>query len=65
MRETRSFWHFKHTYAGVREEGRVQPRLADSAGCVCAQVPCRPPGNVQIRVTAATGSYLRLVLLQV
>lgn len=30
-----------------------------------AQVPCTPPGNIQVRVTSAAGSYMRLVLLQV
>ncbi len=29
------------------------------------QVPCTPPGNIQVRVTSAAGSYIRLVLLQV
>ncbi|BDA42870.1 probable Expansin-B1 at N-terminal half [Coccomyxa sp. Obi] len=29
------------------------------------QVPCSPPGNIIARVTAASGSYLRLVLMQV
>jgi hypothetical protein len=29
------------------------------------QVPCAPTGNIVARVTAASGSYLRLVLLEV
>ena len=30
-----------------------------------AQVPCTPPGNIVVKVTSASGSYLRLVLMQV
>lgn len=38
----------------------------DQSSCILLmQVPCTPPGDVIVRVNAAGGSYIRLVLLDV
>ena len=43
----------------------VRPWGIIRAACMCAQVPCSPPGPIIIRVASAGGSYIRLVLLNV
>ena len=51
---------------GVEQSaGLLRQRQGERCAAGCAQVPCRPPGNIQVRVTSAAGSYIRLVLLQV